>query len=134
MNRLTLVVGALLVGAAGLMLGMVSQADDPQAGAAKLRIEGKIVLVWLRSDPEGSAVLESVEVRQLGDRWFLFGKGADYGDPENWQKNLPVWIALDDVAQLVEFADIDSYKKAMPSEDDLARLRGPELPQHVLMY
>jgi hypothetical protein len=38
------------------------------------------------------------------------GTGVDYGQPENWQKGKRVWIPVDDVAQIVEFNNIDEVK------------------------
>jgi hypothetical protein len=123
MNRKVLAVGTSLVVAASLLAGVALQADDPRTAAAQGKLTGKIVVIWLRSDPETSAALENAEVRQLGTHAFLVGKGIDDGSDDNWQKGQFVWLAMDDIAQLTEFANLDSYKKALPAEDDLAQNR-----------
>ena len=61
------------------------------------------------------AVLEQVRIREIGGQSFLVGRAADDGSENNWQKGQTVWVAVGDVAQMTEFADLQQYKLAAAS-------------------
>lgn len=89
----------------GLMAGPVvgqPAADNPFAG--------KFLTVIKRSDPSSSIDLEKVRVQKLDGRSFLVGTGAD--TPDNWQKGKTVWVALDDVSAIIEFATLEELRRA----------------------
>jgi hypothetical protein len=116
----TTILAASLPAAVALWLAVsLATAQAPQGAAAKaaapdkLPISGKVLVVAFKSDPETSATLEKFELKQIGNQTFLVGQGVDDDTPENWTKGRTVWVPVDDIAQLVEFPDLPSLKKAL---------------------
>jgi hypothetical protein len=72
----------------------------------------KILVVSCKSGPEMGAVLESGELKKVGDITFLVGRGVDDGHSDNWYKGKTVWIALDDISMMVEFKDAEAVRKS----------------------
>jgi hypothetical protein len=72
--------------------------------------KGKVVLVCLKSNH--SLPLEHAQVRKLGERSFLVGKGSDDGQPGNWTKGHINWVPMDRVEMIVEFDSVEEMKKA----------------------
>ena len=71
----------------------------------------KVVVVYLKSDPKGGAVLEKVQIMALGDRHFLVGSGVDLGDAA-WA-GLVQWIPVDDIGRIREFKDVTELRTRM---------------------
>jgi hypothetical protein len=66
--------------------------------------EGKALLVWLQDQPTqfpGGLALEYAELRTVGDRVFLAGRGPS-ANREDW--NVPYLVAWQSVALLLTFA------------------------------
>jgi hypothetical protein len=113
MTRTWILVVGTVVTAGSIWIGLTRSADPPKATPTGEDVfAGKVLVVHCRSHFESGAVLEKVQIRNLGGKSFLVGKGADDGQPDNWHKGHVVWIAVDDVAQMVEFADLEQFKKA----------------------
>lgn len=93
---------------AGLIVLMAMMAAAPAVAQNASPFAGKIVVVYLKSDPKAGAVLERVEVVSLGDRAFLVGSGVDLGDPA-WA-GLVQWIPVDDIGRIREFKDINELR------------------------
>lgn len=89
-----------------VVLGLVCSAPAQDAGEPTL--EGKVVVVYLKSDPKAGAVLHSVQIQTLGDRAFLVGAGADLGDPS--RAGLVQWIPVDDIGRIHEFKNIEELR------------------------
>ncbi len=100
MNRFSLIVVTLV---AALLIVQPSMAQNAPA-----TLEGKIIVVYLKSDPKAGAVLEKVQISQLGDRSFLVGSGLDLGDPT--RAGLIQWIPIDDIGRIHEFQDINDLR------------------------
>lgn len=100
MNRFGLMGCVVLVAA---MLGGNALAQEAQP-----TLDGKVVVVYLKSDPKAGAVLERVETAMLGDRAFLVGSGLDLGDPT--RAGLVQWIPIDDIGRIHEFKDVNELK------------------------
>jgi hypothetical protein len=90
------------------------QGKKGDAAAAALHFTGKVIDVTTASDTESSMALEKFELRRIADGEYLVGKAVDDGDPDTWYKGQTVWIALDDISEIVEFSDVEAYKKATP--------------------
>ena len=73
---------------------------------------GKVLVVTLKSSDEFGATLEKVQIRNLGGKPYLVGTGVDDGQPDNWVAGQTMWFPLEDVAQMVEFSDVEQLKKA----------------------
>src|SRR5690606_32907754 len=69
---------------------------------------GKVVVVYLKSDPKAGAVLERVNIVPLGDRHFLVGSGVDLGDAS--RAGLVQWIPIDDIGRIHEFNDVNDLR------------------------
>jgi len=116
----TVVLGGLAALVLGCLLATAPGNADSQgdSAAAVSPFKGRIIVAGSKSDRESGAVLEDAKVQRLGERYFLVGTGADYGHPKDWMAAKVVWVAIDDVAGITEFADLDDYKK---TGEDLAR-------------
>jgi hypothetical protein len=80
---------------------------------AKPPFAGKVLVIAFKSDPETSATLEKFELKQVGNQMFVVGQGVEDDSPDNWTKGRTVWVPVDDIAQLVEFPDLQTLKKAL---------------------
>jgi hypothetical protein len=89
-----------------MMLVGVVRAQEAQE--AQPSLGGKIVVVYLKSDPKAGAVLERVQIAALGDRHFLVGAGLDLGDPT--RAGLIQWIPIDDIGRIHEFRDVNELR------------------------
>lgn len=98
-----------LVFAYGLTPLMKTSTAAP-APADKAPFKGKVVLITVESNH--SLPLEHAQVRKLGDRSFLVGKGSDEGSPANWTKGHMVWVPMNRVTMIIEFESVAEMKKA----------------------
>ena len=92
-------------------LGMVLYAKEPQAQQPGMPagFSGKFVFVHAG---EASATLEEPRLRTLGNRSFIVGKSAN--DSVLTRPRFPgatLWIPLDQVHEIMEFADLEQLKK-----------------------
>ncbi|HLA83777.1 MAG TPA: hypothetical protein VJL29_03205 [Thermoguttaceae bacterium] len=108
----------ILVVVCGLATAWAIAQDAKQTSATNLpTFQGKVLVISLTNSTYGS-VLENVEMRKIGDKRFLVGKGLDSGHPTNWYKGRTVWVALDDIGMMAEFPDVETYRETV---DDLDR-------------
>ena len=118
--RSTTILAVSLPAAVALWLTVsLATAQAPQAAAVKavapdkLPFAGKVLVIAFKSDPETSATLEKFELKRVGNQMFVVGQGVDDDSPDNWTKGRTVWVPMDDIAQLVEFPDVQTLKKAL---------------------
>lgn len=71
---------------------------------------GQIVAVT--TDDNYGVCLCHAQVRQLGGRSFLVGKGSDDDNPVNWTKGRMTWVPMSRIVQMVEFGSEEDMKKA----------------------
>lgn len=103
-----------LLAASALLAGSywaASEETAKPAGKTANPFAGKVLTISSKANVEMGSILESVEIKQLGDQYFLVGKGAAYGGAENWQAGKTVWYAVSDIAQLTEFDNMDDFRK-----------------------
>ena len=101
--------------AAGLLLALVLfsfsiHADAKEAPDANGDFVGKVLVVSCRSDGETGAILRDFGVRTFADKKFLVGITVEHDDPAYWTSGRTVWIAVDDIAQIVEFDSVEQYR------------------------
>jgi len=114
-SRLFLAALAALAVATGVIATMAAgQGKKGDAAAAALHFTGKVIDVTTASDTESSVALEKFELKRIANGEYLVGKAVGDGDPDTWYKGQTIWIALDDVSEIIEFADVEAYKKAVP--------------------
>ena len=105
----------IVVAASTYFYGLSRAADPPKAAAAAANneksFEGKVLVISVKSHGEYGATLEDVSIKRAGGRDFMVGTSY-YEDETVWSNNRPTWIALDDVAQIVEFDTKEDYKAA----------------------
>jgi hypothetical protein len=83
--------------------------STPPIGLARDEWAGKVLHV---SSGWSTVALENVQFRQLGTQTFLVGRALD-------EKTQPLpsgritWIRFENVTQIVEFASVKEYRKAM---------------------
>ena len=95
-----------------------SQDAAKPAPAADKDFAGKFLVISFKSAAQHGAVLEKAQVKRLGDQSFLVGKAVDDGQEGNWQKGRTVWLALGDLAAIVEFDDLEQLRRAMARRDN----------------
>ena len=88
-------------------------AEEPAQGKSTNigDLKGQIVALTLMSDSEDLVLLSDVTEKQIGGKTFLCGEGVDDGETPDWRNGAVVYIPIDDIQQLVAFADLKSYKK-----------------------
>jgi hypothetical protein len=109
---LALVLGCLLA----ITPGNAGGKDDPDAAAA-CPFKGGIIAVSSKTDPGTVAVLKNAKVQRFAGQLFLVGIAAN-DNPDEWQTGKVVWIAIDGVFDITEFANIEEFKKAQPAYKD----------------
>src|SRR5690348_12498986 len=83
---------------------------QPAAPAAS-PFHGRVLAVYSASDPDaGGAILVDVKTAKLGEQSFLVGKCPDMQDPSEWRSDRTVWLSLSDIAQIVEFDNVEQYR------------------------
>jgi hypothetical protein len=80
------------------------------AQAENAPFKGKIAMVMLNDNH--SLHLERAQVRKLGERSFLVGKGSDMDIPFDYTKNRMVWIPMNHIKMIVEFEKVEEAKEA----------------------
>ncbi|MCA9056021.1 MAG: hypothetical protein KDA75_19445 [Planctomycetaceae bacterium] len=78
---------------------------------------GQVVSITLKSDPDYGVHLEQARVEQLGNKSFLVGAGIDTGVGE-WTAGRTLWVAIDDISEIIEFADADDLRKTLEPADE----------------
>jgi hypothetical protein len=68
----------------------------------------------MKGDDDGFLILENPATHELCERKFLVGTDTDDGSSVNWMKGQRAWIPVDCVETIIEFADIEEFKKAGP--------------------
>jgi uncharacterized lipoprotein YajG len=92
---------AALIGTAIVSLTSAQNAAPP--AAAKLPFANKVVMISFKSDTEAGATLQNTELKQIGGQTFIVGTDCY---PDGWSEGQVVWVAVDDIAQFVEFKDV----------------------------
>jgi hypothetical protein len=85
-------------------------------------LKGKAVVV--QADDKFSVPLRQAKVCQLGDRFFLVGKGCDDGDPTNWTKDRMIWVPMNRIIQIVEFESEEAMKKTWERYQEMGNRKG----------
>jgi hypothetical protein len=70
------------------------------------------------SDAEDLVLFKDARERAIGDRRFVVGQGVDDGETADWRNERTVWIAVDDIQQIVEFESVESFQKAIESRKE----------------
>jgi hypothetical protein len=98
---------------ATFVLGCVfaaAQGGADNAGDKGLPFKFPVVVVSSKSDSETAAFLQDPTIQKIGDRSFLVGMSVYGGDAADWQKGHKTWVALDDIAMIVEYESADALK------------------------
>jgi hypothetical protein len=97
-----------------LALGTAWLAAEDKAEGSGSAFAGRVLAVYSASDPEaGGAILVEPRMSKLGEQTFLVGRCPDLQDPAEWRTGRTVWLSLADVAQIVEFDNVEQYRKAI---------------------
>jgi hypothetical protein len=108
---LAVVVVALFVILLARTAGPRTAADEPRP-PADTDLSGKVLAVNTDSAGKVWSVLAKVEVRTLGGRSFLVGRGVDDGREGNYYKGRTLWIAVNRIEKMVEFANVQEFRKS----------------------
>ena len=100
---------------AGLSPG--AREEDPLLPRAAFK--GKAIIVTLRAESIGSLVLVNVRIRLLGHREFVVGKVVGNVDnAKDKRKGALLWLPIEDITQVAEYADLEELKKATNFSDE----------------
>lgn len=95
-------------------LGAAWLSAEDTSPTADVPFRGRVLAVYSASDPEaGGAILVEARTTRLGEQTFLVGRCPDLQDPSEWRTERVVWLSLADVAQIVEFDNLEQYRKAI---------------------
>lgn len=73
--------------------------------------KGKVVVVtFAYGSNQNTLALEQVQVHQLGDRYFLVGKGVDEGNIPFWIKGQMTWVPMNSVTTLSEMDSVEEMR------------------------
>jgi hypothetical protein len=85
-----------------------------------------VVGTFSKSDGELGGLLLEPKVKKIGQADFLVGLALDSGHPDDWAKDRVVWLPIDDIAQIVEFADTDDARKSVGAMQEADEPRDAE--------
>ena len=87
-----------------------SAATAPTEGTL---FNGKIAIVHYMDGPNNPslALVEQVQVRKIGERFFLTGRAIDNGDPDNTTKGHIGFLPVDGILAMCEANSTDDVKK-----------------------
>jgi hypothetical protein len=97
------------------------------APAENSPFKGKAVMITLPS--QHSLILENPELRKLGDRLCLVGKGSNECLPGKWTNGQTEWVPMSQVEAIIEFGSVEELKKVY--EDYQKKNPAPPPPQAV---
>ena len=84
-------------------------------------ILGPVVQIWTKEPTQGG-VFENVEIRQLGNRYFIVGTLADRKDgTSDGRVGLPFWHPIDEVLRLIEFPSLNAARAAYSKYEERER-------------
>lgn len=101
-----------LTAALTLLVYVATQAAPEKlapVGSGELNFKGKFLVLSLQDESGG--VLVDAEVRSIGSKYFLVGKGADVGDAFKAYAGKVIWLPVEHLLQIVEFDDFDDVKR-----------------------
>ncbi len=85
------------------------------AASDTAELAGKIVAITLFSDVDDLILISGVSEKRIGTKAFLQGTGVDDGETPDWRNGALVYVPVDDIQQLVAFADLKAYRKNLNS-------------------
>jgi hypothetical protein len=112
-TRVLVVVGAVAtLAATGVILAQDKNPPSPEAPGDFGR---KVVQITNKGDDASSPLLEKVEVKRIGDRWFVSGVSAvEWGGSA---KGVWMWTPLDQVSRVIGYDSIEHYQKVFADRD-----------------
>ena len=117
MRRIALVV-TTVVCVAYILSAVSSRAgDQTQKHVLESPFNAALLMVSFDASRKG-AILQDGSIRQLGERSFLVGKGVRFGERGDWQAGRTIWVAIDDILQIIEFDSVEQYKEALERYDE----------------
>jgi hypothetical protein len=72
---------------------------------------GKVIVVTQSTHDSRGMVLQDAQVRQLGGKAFLVGKGATIVEA-GYNTDRATWVAVDAIVNIVEFKSIEELRRA----------------------
>lgn len=108
------VIPAALIAIVALAFVVIARgkAAPPDRGNLATAFHSKYLVIYSRTKPEHGATLEKVELRKLGDRSYLVGKGINDNDPQNWYRGMTLWYPMEDIGTMIEMNDVSRMKQA----------------------
>ncbi len=96
--------------------GAIDAQEKKPAADEENPFAGKILVIYQKSDPNGTAhTLEGVVITEYKGLRVLAGKGVEReGD---WTAGLKTRIALDNVASIIQFDDLKTFKERFEEDD-----------------
>lgn len=95
-------------------VGAAPADSDAKAEPAEPEFAGKVVAIAMKNG--SGCFLENIETRKLGSTTFLVGRIADSGTGPMPALGSTLWIATDNITQMVEFKSLEEAKKLYQSQ------------------
>ncbi|HEV3340574.1 MAG TPA: hypothetical protein VG125_09460 [Pirellulales bacterium] len=110
----TIALGGLMVLVLGCLLATApGRADSQDDSSSVSPFKGALILTSSKTDRKIGVVMEDPKIQRLGNSYFLVGTSAAYGRPSEWVKDKVVWVPVDDLLAVSEFANLDEYKSML---------------------
>jgi hypothetical protein len=101
-----------IAAALGLVLASTLLAD-PRPAPPTAGFQNKIALVLRADEPGVGYALRNPSTITLNDQGFLVGVIVDPGDDVDWRIGRRIWIPVEAIGEIVEFADTKSYRATL---------------------
>jgi hypothetical protein len=103
-----MLLGIVVVTVGFLMAASYGGADEHAEPANPFK--GKLLIIGTKGHSNTyGAVIREPSVRKLGDSQFIIGTGVGGEGIGDWQKDRTVWVAIDDISQIVEYDSLEQY-------------------------
>jgi len=113
MSRTWLIAAVPVVALAVFVFGPALSAGPQNAPSDSPGVfANKVLSISSKTQGEFGAVLEKVQMKQLGGKSFLVGIAVDTGEASDWTKGRITWYPIDDAGQIIEFDNIEQMMRA----------------------
>ncbi|HVC92989.1 MAG TPA: hypothetical protein VND64_04825 [Pirellulales bacterium] len=121
MKKLALLTSVAAIALVCLLATAPGNADGQgeKDASAVAPFKGAIIAIGSKTDAGAIAVLKNAKVQRFAGQYFLVGTGAN-DHPDEWQTGKVIWVAIDGIFDITEFASIEEFEKAQPANKNAA--------------
>lgn len=116
-RRICLALAFALCLSLGFTFVLMKTSTAAPAPTENAHFKGKVVMVNLKS--KQTFYLEQVQIRKLGERYFVVGKGSDVNEAYCWGMGKLIWSPVEDIELFIEYESREDYKKEKEKIDNM---------------